>query len=331
MAALWAPAVMLDLNTASGQAFHEAIDELKEWGEQNPPGELPVTTGWNLITPEISEDLLKRNQQNRKPSLTTVKKYYQMMAAGLWKKTGQAILINESGKLEDAQQRLYASYFGNVSFPSYVVADVPNEPDLFAYIDNVKARTLADGIYTSGGNGLSGQVAAAVKLAWRYDNNAFGIVDQPKIRDITVIEGIEYTRLHPDLHIAAQRVVTTYSRALAMIKDKGVATFFLWKALAYYPEDKVEDFMFALGSGVNLDEDSPISGLRKRLVNADSLAKEVLRAPRRLALVIKAFLMFLNDEKISPKKSKKTIDKWTISVEDNDEFPRLEPQASAVV
>jgi hypothetical protein len=315
----WTPAVEIDLATAGAAAFQEALAKFYEWSRAaTPPPPLNLQNGWYDITPQMAEDLLRRNLQNRKISLATVRKYYQAMKALEWKKTGQPVLINQQGRVEDAQHRLVACYLGNVTFPSYIVADVPVAADLFAYIDDSKPRNAADALFTSGNNGLSATIASTIKLAWRYENQAIAILKQPRIRDMTNMEILDFSRSNPQLGNAAHLLVGTYARAASVIGNKAVATFFVWKVNNYYGSDQLDEFMTSLGSGALLPEDSPILALRNRLLGEQDihLAGEELRAPRRLALLIKAFLLNLKGEKMG---------KRGLSLRDNERFPRIEP------
>jgi hypothetical protein len=320
----WTPAVELDLETAGGVALQEAIEKFAEWAKTAPP--LPTLTmqnGWYDITAETAESLLRRNSRNRKVSLATVKKYYHAMKIGEWKRTGQPVLINQDGKVEDAQHRLWACYFGKVTFPTYIVTDVPVAADLFAYIDDNKVRSAADALYTSGTNGLSSTLAGTIKLAWRYDNMAIAIFGpQPRIRDMTNIEVMEYARNNPDLIAAAHTLGASYKRAARIIDNRPVAAFFAWRVIRHYGIERLDEFMDSLGSGALLTEDSPILALRNRLLTAreESFTKgEDMRAPRRLALLIKAFLMHVQGQKITGKKG------TSLTMQDNDVFPRIEP------
>jgi hypothetical protein len=54
------------------------------------------------------------------------------MRLGQWKRTGEPVIVDTDGWLEDAGHRCWSCYFGKVTFPSYVVTDVPAEPNLFA-------------------------------------------------------------------------------------------------------------------------------------------------------------------------------------------------------
>ena len=315
----WTPAVSLNLDTAGAPAFAEAMLAFYQWSDAQPPlGPLTMQNGWHDITPQMSEDFLRRNTTNRKVSLQTVRKYYQAMKAGEWHRTGQPLIVNKAGKAEDLQHRCWASYFGQVSFPSYVITDAPVDVDLFAYIDDCKPRSAADALQTSGMNGLSPAIAAAIKLAWRYDNKVLTILKQQRIREMSIPEVLDFGRANASIEEAAHFVITNHVKAVGAIGNKGVAVFFAWKVMTIYGVTVLEDFMFPLGSGANLGEDSPVLALRNRLLKEDE-DEAKMNQPRRLALLIKAFNMHLADKKVGNR---------GLYVRDNEKFPRFEEIAN---
>ena len=318
----WTPAVELDLETASAAAFQEALDRFEEWTKTTPaPGPFALATGWHDITPAISEDLLLRNKRNRKVSLATVKKYFRAMKNGRWMPTGQGILVNKDGKTEDCQHRAWAGYLGKVTFHSFVVADVPVMPEMFAYIDDSKPRSASDALYTSGNNGLSATIAQTVKLAWRYDAGALTVMSkQPRVREATIPEVLDYARENPGLREAAHLLISSYGKAAKMIGDKAVGSLFLWKATELHGLDVVGPFLISIGVGANLDADSPILGFRERLRDVVLENEEDMPRERRLALLIKAFNLHIAGKKVS---------RGGLHVKDNEKFPRIDPQPMA--
>lgn len=318
----WTPAIRLDLDTASQISLEEALAAFKEWSKGTPLQPLNIQSGWHTITPEMSEDLLRRYVNNRKPSLKYIKKYAAAMIAGDWKRTGQAILINQSGETEDAFHRCCASYFSGANFPSYVVSDVPVDKSLFVYIDDNRVRNVSDAIYTAGSNGLSSIIAGAVKIAWRYDHKAFSLSKQPRLRDITNPEALDYVQQNPKLGEAAHIMMGTYPRTVKVLGNKAVTAFFIWRAFEQHGFDVVNDFLVPLGTGANLDETSITLALRNRLLQVDD-SDETLKVPQRLALLIKAFNLHVAGKKLN---------KQGLVLADNEKFPRIEdvaPMAAA--
>lgn len=316
----WKPYVQLELDTIGTAAFEEAICKFVEWAKQHPAEPLKFSNGWYVIEPQTAENMLTHNRQNRKVSLATVRTYARRMREGEWKKTGQPILITDEGDIFDCQHRLWACYLSGHSFETFVVADVPHQVELFAYIDGGKPRNAADALYTAGSNGLSGQIASAIKIAYRYDNNGLGIMKQPSMRSLDNIEVIRYEQAHPDLNKAAHLVAANYPRALSVIGSRGVGVFVAWKIIELYGIDVLDEFFQPLGSGAHLDEDDPILHLRNRLMGFTE-GEDELNQPRKLALVIRAFNMHRKGESVHPKRG--------LFLRDNERFPRFDPPVGA--
>jgi len=317
----WTPAFTLNLDTAGPPAFAELVQAFYKWWDAQPaPGPLTMQNGWYDVTPQMAEDFLRRNKTNRKVSLQTVRKYLHAMKSGGWHKTGQPLIINKDGKAEDLQHRCWAAYLGQVTFPSFVITDAPVEADMFVYLDDGKPRSAADALQTSGMNGLSAAIAAAIKLAWKYENRALSILKDAKTREMANPEILAYGRANPDLEEAAHFLAATHSRAVTVIGNKGVAVFFAWKVMALHGVHVLDDFLYPLGSGANLAEDSPILALRGRL-NKETDDEKLTQA-RRLALLIKAFTM---------EHANQVVTKRGLYLRDNEKFPRFEESSELPV
>ena len=230
------------------------------------------------------------------------------MTHGQWHRTGQGLVFNVAGRLNEGQQRCWASYFSKSSFETFIVADAPDEVDLFAYYDDNAPRTEGDALHTSGLNSFSTPLAQAVHLAWRYENDVLGVFKQPKVQKLNKREVLLYARAHQSLTETGHLVFPTYGKAVSVIDHKGVTLVFSDLVIATHGEKTLNEFFVALGSGANLDENSPILGLRTRLL-ANEVDKE-----RKLALLIKAFNYHIEG---------RTLGKKGLYVADNEPFPKI--------
>lgn len=316
-ASVWVPMVALDLETASERAFNDIQRKFKEKSAAAPPPDkFDLVTGWYEVTPETAEDFLRRNLGNRKVSLATVRKYAYSMSLGDWRRTGQPLIFNTDGKPEDGQHRCWASYLSGSSFGTLIVTDVEPQADLFAYIDDVKPRSAADALYTSGLDGLSNHLAKAAQLAWRYQYNGVGVGVQPRtVQGLNHREVLTYVREHPGLNEVAQWVNTNYPDAIKMIYDRSVAFFFAWRVNELFGPDALEEFFLALSNEAALEPDTPVAGLASRLQRDQSTLGEKLKDGHRLALLIKAFGMH---------RAHKRVGRHGLSMRDNEKYPRFE-------
>jgi hypothetical protein len=151
-------------------------------------------------------------------------------------------------------------------------------------------------------------LAQAVHLAWRYENGVLGVFKQPKVRKLNKREVLLYARAHASLSDTGHILFPTYGKAVSIIDHKGVALAFADLVLRSFGPQELEDFLVPLGTGANLEENSPILGLRTRLQTND-VEKE-----RKLALLIKAFNYHL---------AGKTLSKRGLYVADNEAFPQI--------
>jgi hypothetical protein len=283
----WTPVVALDVMTATQKAFDEKHREFYRVTRDWPVRLDLLTTGWHLVTPQTAEQLLL-GKANRHISLATVAYYARQMMEGKWKATGEPIIITSDGVMRDAYHRCWSSYLSGASFRTFVVTDVEPTPDLFAFIDNGKARTDTDALETAGMNGLSAIIAATVKIAVKYERGAYHPQSRTRIPRMTPIEVLDYVRERPDLHDAVNVVISEHKQVLAelMPHKKDVACFAGWQITKGHSELITEEFFTDLGKEHTVQ--GPIGLLRAKLM-ADADGRTDLSKKEVLAFIIKAF------------------------------------------
>jgi hypothetical protein len=288
-AVAWNPAVSLDITTAGRRDLEALIDQFRKHFDGVPLAPIGLTDGWHEITPQIAENLLRHNPPgaNRKLALGAVQYYArQMKQDGGWKRTGQPIIVSDQEMLLDAQHRCWAGYLSGVTFPSYVVTQIPHIENIFAYIDNGKSRTLTDVLQTAGVNGIASKVAAAVKISREYDAGCYAVEDNKTLPKPTPIEVLGIVMDNPVLVHAAHLQMTQHGAANDLIDHDGTACFVAWKISEAYGDEKLIEFMEELESEET--EQSAIVLLRKRLL-ADISADKQMRKSLKLGYITKAF------------------------------------------
>lgn len=304
----------LDLNSASGRAFNTLLDDFETWRATQEPRELDLTNGWKTITQEIAEAMLLRNPvgANRRPTLPTIKYYAKQMVNNEWKKTGQPILFSNNGVLLDAGHRLWACYLSGASFPTYLIGDVPPDTNLFAYIDNAKARSPSDALATAGLNGLAKQISSIVNVAMHYEHHCYQASTKKTLEKITPIEVIRYVTEHENLRLGARLMAGEYKSAASVLLYKDIAAFAAYQILDLYGEEELETFMTELGDiGAEPQEGSPIAALQKVMAE-DENSKEPMKKHQVLGHVIKAFNAWYQEEPVKK-----------ISLKVNETFPHF--------
>jgi hypothetical protein len=307
----WSPFIVLDLDTASNRAFLTVLQEFKAWAKTQEPRPLDLENGWKTITPEIAEAMLLRDVANRQPTLSTIQYYARQMVSGNWKKTGQPVIFSSSGKLLDAGHRLWACYQSGATFETYLVGDVEDDNELFAYIDNSKARTPADALFTAGLNGQSKLLAQVVIMTALYEAHCYTATSKKHLDKMAPIEVVNMVSQRPAMRAAARLMCGEHESAMSVIGHHDVATFTAFKILELHDEPTLEDFMTELGHGT-CEEGSPILALQKEMAK-DKAAIKPMKKYQVLGHVIKAFNYWLRGEDQVKK----------ISLRVNEDFPEF--------
>lgn len=110
------------------------------------------------ITPEMAEEMLKKNIGNRKINQANVNRIAADMATGNYKLNGETIKISPNGEILDGQHRLLACVKSNMPFKTYIVYNV--ERETIGTIDMGKGRSVADSLNVMGCNIKSGIIPA---------------------------------------------------------------------------------------------------------------------------------------------------------------------------
>jgi hypothetical protein len=320
--------VSYDLLNGTSQGFQDVVMRIAAWARAQPFEPLNLSTGVHTITPEAAERLLNRNGQNRPVSFSTVLNYAMQMRNNQWAVTGQPIIINKNGMMEDGQHRALAAYLGKQTFATFVVTGV--EPGLFAFLDNSRPRTGGDTLRTAGVNGLSTHIAAVVKgLAGPWDAGALRIRGRASPITMSNREVLAYAQANPSLIEAAKVVQGTYKYNARRFTNAAVATFFGWKVIQEFGEDALDQFMTALNDQ-GLPEGNPVLAFKRKLEANKIVNKRTRTTPpplsmaEMLAYAIKAFNAMHAGQALTEKKLKLSID---------EEFPQFqvdsEPEAEA--
>jgi hypothetical protein len=305
--------------SASKNAFDKVLEDFEAWRATQKPRALDLSNGWKTVTPEIAEGMLLRNPigANRKPTLPTVKFYAQQMLGSAWKKTGQPILFDDQGALKDAGHRLWAAYLSGASFETYLVGDVPADDQLFAYIDNCKARNAADALATAGLNGLAKQLSSVIGMAMQFEHGCFTASTKKPMDRVAPIEVLHYAQENENLRLAVRLMAGEHKSAAKILLYKDVAGFLAFQIIELHGVEVLDEFMAELGrvGDDEHEEGSPVAALQK-VMEDDQHAKEPMKKHQVLGHAIKAFNSYVMRE---------SVKKITLKV--NETFPRfVKPQ-----
>jgi hypothetical protein len=315
----WSPKFPTDFKSLRATRFSELVEQYDAWHVAEPfNGPLPVSDGWLEITPQLAEELLRRNMPgaNRTAVFSVVHYYAGMMENGEWPKTGQPIIFSVTGKLLDGQHRLWASLLSGMSFPTFVVTNVPEHSQLFAYIDNSKPRNPASALQTAGYNGVSTLIANVVKMA-----QAAGGFTPAKTTPIARLAPFEIVRLvegtYPNAQRASRLASSDWKGAVDVLGEhKDVVAYLGMLILDAFGQEVADDFFGELADQVNeYPPEGPVMKLRVLMAKDAKNPKGPMARHQVLGNAIIAFNAW-----------KKGIEsmgrRWDLSL--SDEYPTLD-------
>lgn len=222
-----------------------------------------LTSGVEVITPELAEQWLLANQHNRHIRQRMVDLLAEAIKRGEWQLNGDAIRFAEDGTLLDGQHRLWAIVFADQPVESVVIRGLPNEVQ--DTMDMGMRRGLKDVLALRGYSDAS-QLAAALNLLYRVQQ---GSVRSGRGSVPTVAQALQLIEDNPGLMTAVKKS--------NLVRRGGVSIPNSVLSVAYHQfssleDDKVsedvEEFYARLADGVELKAKSPILALRRQVDSA---------------------------------------------------------------
>ena len=248
-------------------ALVEAFDAANN--ESSVLGPLPVSTGWNDITPTVAVDLLKRNRPgaNRKIDPPTVFYYANQMARGQWKATGQAMLFDAHGRLQDAQHRLYGVLISGATIKSFVVVDIDPIPNLFAYIDNARPRTAATALQTAGFNGVASVINRVIKIGEEVRHGVYNPSGIERLQRMSPVDVLGLMDQYPNAQKAARSAASDWDEVVTFLgsKRKDIVAYLGMRIIDLHSEEVADDFFETVADPSDRAPDDPILAFRKEI------------------------------------------------------------------
>jgi hypothetical protein len=310
---------------AGSKMAKEAAMTAKAAGPYAPPEHVPLDwfladhpapwMRWVIITPDLAEQLLKRNTDNRPLNAEHTAYFKRLILAGEWRLTHQGMAIDVNHVLQDGQHRLHACVEAGrvIAVPFYCGMPAEN----FKYVDEGRNRSIAD-LFGIEGVVQRTTMATTIKLVEAYRDpfprsymrskasNAH-LFDAFKGDPEHLVDAVKWARRHYD---NAKVVATALSAATYLLRDaNGRDNVF------------VSAFLTGLATGVKgggdsrilLDKDDPRMLLRKDMQRRRELGNR-LRAVDQLGYILLAWNLV-----VDRKQAGKRI-KWT---EGRDDIPRI--------
>ena len=246
------------------------------------------------VSPQLAEELLKRNITNRPVKRATVNFYAGEMKKNNWQFNGDAIRISKMGKLLDGQHRLIAIIESETTQTYNIQLGLEDES--FDVMDIGKVRNGTDTLAVAGYK-HPGTVAAAVKIVSKYDAGKLQHDKMLKQADrLTNHEMKKWLQTHKeDLIIRCAERAGKFTRATNFLNAGTYCAFDYM--FSRKNEAKSIEFFTLLSSGISVSptENPAIYLMRQKLINMKGL---VVDPVSRHALLIKAWNAFKQGKEI---------------------------------
>lgn len=236
-----------------------------------------------LISPQLAEEILKKNTHNRPMKMAYVRVLANAMTNGEWREdTGEAIKLADDGTVVDGQNRLKAVVVSGKQIRFLVMRGA--NKSIFKVIDSGLKRTGGDALATNGvpnSSWISAIIKSynAIKNQRNQDSRQGGGLSNSQVVDLY----FQNERLWQEIFKKAQRYYKEFSRILTGSTIGGLYAVFH----EISPSD-TEIFFDGLCRGADLSESDAVYLLRQRLMS-DKLSKGRLTIEYKTALIIKAW------------------------------------------
>lgn len=240
-----------------------------------------------LVTPEIANYLLDKNENNRKLREMKLEQLKSDMRHGRFKRNGESIVIAKDGKLNDGQHRLTA--IAHTGLPQHIILVFGVERDSRFTVDMGAARSASDHMSLSGWP-YAAQIATIARNVIAFERTKGDTLGRNgDISNAEVMERGTTDELIKE--IAAY--VQNYAAKLRAFGGPTIVGFCYYVMASKRPL-QAKTFFEKLRTGVDLDENSPIRIAREYLISRPKSTK-----PQRVEILFRAWNSWINDKKLT--------------------------------
>ena len=258
------------------------------------PVDAEMTSRVVVLTPDIAKGWLRHNTLNRKFSRNGARSLSTEMARGYWRENGESIVFDREGILIDGQHRLQAVLNSGHSYRCPVITG----------IEAVVRPTVDTGLKRSGAANLqmagepNSTALAATLLLWKgYQARDARVMTHPQSgppETRTSIPGImDYLSEYPGIRQAVTETLSLrpagQGRALVPSSEAALVWYAIVDSGA--GKDRASEFVGSVLSGYNLNEQSPIVALRRRLIDHLRPGQRMDKR-ERIALILKTWQLW---------------------------------------
>lgn len=274
------------------------------------PERVPFRAERVFVTPDMARRFLEGHENYRPLNAERVKQYAGDMKSGHWPFNGQTIAFDWHNKLGDGNTRLHACISADAGFETVIVWGI--DPAAFVVTDRHRPRSLRDELRHRGYS-RGDLLAAALPFVWTWE----------KLRMLS-----RDTSGHPSTMVLLQCLDRNPTLPEFMHESKSLRELGLPNALTSSlryilvkssSQEVADQFLGELGIGEMLAQTNPVFQLRKRLQKDAATNTTKLKKRPRLALITKAWNMWLAGEECMQLK-------WTSTGPGSEPFPKVATQ-----
>lgn len=241
------------------------------------------------ITPKMAEEYLTHNTGNRPLSQRLIKTYVDIMNAGKWQISNDAICFDTEGKLLNGQHRLHAVIQSGVTCSFYVGRNF--DTDAFSIMDNGKKRSAGDVLSIENINSPL-RTAAVAKCVMALRLRRANVSSNKNFSNSDILTEVRSnTQGYIDAMHNGERYYDGMARCLSPANAGSIYYYLTYDM--NYDATLVNDFFECLSDLKSTDNET-IRSLRAVLV-ADYGNKQAKMLPRvRELMIIKAWNAWVN-------------------------------------
>ncbi|QCX81186.1 hypothetical protein C9F11_38015 [Streptomyces sp. YIM 121038] len=231
------------------------------------------------ITPELAQQLLKRNTRNRKLRERAVSDYARDITAGNWSLNGEALKLSANGDVLDGQHRLHAVIEAGVPVDMFVVIGL--DPAAQETMDSGRKRSTADVLALRSEENAT-TLAAVLRRVWAWQNGDHRFKGR---QSPTTAECAALLEAHPELRRSAE-IANRVRSSFPHIPQSVLGTcHHLFNAI---DADECAWFFQRVADGAELPLGHPVLALRTR-VTSERLDSVRLSEDRFMAYLIRTW------------------------------------------
>lgn len=278
------------------------------------PDRTPFRAEKVFVTPDMARQFIEGHENYRPLNPARVAQYAGDMKSGNWPFNGQTIAFDWHNKPGDGNTRLNACILADTGFETVIVWGI--DPAAFVVTDRHRPRSLRDELRHRG-YARGDLLAAALPFVWTWEKSR--MLSRDTLGHPSTMVLLQCLNLNPTL--------PGFMRDSKSLRELGLPNA-LTSALRYIlvkssSEVVADQFLGELSIGEMLAQTNPVFQLRKRLQKEVSTNTSTLKKRPRLALISKAWNMWLAGQEC-------TQLKWTSTGPGSETFPKISTQQEVI-